>query len=162
MRHVTTNVQNFFPGLVHRFYTMNPKTERLLNNSVELEPGMTVLVAAAVERFDIVDMKYRDVTTRVLAVNRWCTVDEDLETYSGSVRFTGIYEDGRRVKRYYDKNTAWIAKIDPRFESPKGILDYRHSEIEKVVLGALEKLRGGNEAIVVLASEAADKIMEIK
>lgn len=159
-----TDIRNVYPELVHRHYRLNPEEDMLLEHSSLLDAGMTVILATGGEMFDLTQMRPKDITPRVMAVNRWCTVGDDLEVYDGIVMFTAHYSDGTRAYRRYPDRTQWLAKKDSKYMSPLADYENRKAAIEAIVLNALKKVsENENPAVLMeLADEAANKIVGLK
>jgi len=101
------------PDWVDQYYMMNPETEIILFDGEMLRDGMVVLIESPIQRADtsfnsgfVPKARYANQVK-----NRWCTVS-DLRKTASRVSFIGIYEDGTKVKREYDKSLAWLVKLD--------------------------------------------------
>lgn len=155
-----------YPGLVERHYTMNPKTEVLLPNSVGLENGMVILIAGVVYRFEIqgkTDLDYGEMSTPlVLERNRWCTV-KNVASYDNTVTFIGVYEDGSEVRRIVRKDTAWLVKIGPVVDTT--VEDKREKIFDLVREAMFQAESAGymrdTRDLPSFAEETTDKIMKL-
>jgi hypothetical protein len=107
-----------YPGLVDRFYTMNPTTEFLMPNGADMEEGMVVLLAANVLKWEVEGKQEKDFIdfNSVLTANRWCRATR-VSSDGYSVKFTGVYPDGKEVKRAYPKDVAWLVRKDLELET---------------------------------------------
>lgn len=165
------------PGLVDKFYTMNPKTEILLQNGGELKNDMTVLLAGVINRWNVSDMTEADIghVPMALLTNRWCKVTE-LVIRPDKVMFVGVYQDGATSRRMYYRDRSWLVKrtsefapspievgrnkVYDRFKREKIIkfvqdaMDEQHSA---TVLGSMQMER----EMLDVAEKTADLIMEL-
>lgn len=97
-------------------FQMNPKTEDLLPHGGRLENDMIVLIE---DHLMLMARPQEDGTFRIgderrfLENNRWCRVTELTHSPEnrGMVSFVGVYEDGVKHKRSYNRSYAWYAKI---------------------------------------------------
>jgi hypothetical protein len=124
-----------YPGLVERFYTMNPKTEFLMPNGADMEEGMVVLLAANVLKWEIERKQEKDFVdfNSVLMTNRWCRATK-VSSDGFSVSFTGVYPDGMEVKRAYPKDVAWLVRKDLKLESDERAAEERRERARATVL----------------------------
>lgn len=174
------NLLNIHPGLVDRTYGMNPKREELIGAG-DLENGMTVLIAADIHRYSILELTDRDIllVPSILVSNRWCTVQK-LMRRNGKVRFIGEYQDGSTHPRVYSLQDQWLAKKhsvelfdsllnDIVSNKEKKALDGKREKIIELVKGALAEQRSDMRVsgesdesdMAEVVETIADKIMEL-
>lgn len=146
------NLLNIHPGLVDRTYGMRPDREKLIGSG-DLENGMTVLIAADIHRYSLLDLTDRDIALvpSILISNRWCTVRK-LMRRRGMVRFVGEYQDGSTHPRIYDLQDQWLVKKhsvelfdsllnDIVSNKTKKALNEKREKVAKLVEELLEEFR---------------------
>jgi hypothetical protein len=174
------NLFNIHPGLVDRTYTMNPKREELIGGG-DLENGMTVLIAADIRRYSLLDLTQQDtgLVPNILISNRWCTVRK-LMRRNNQVRFVGEYQDGSTHPRVYDLQDHWLVKKhsvelfdslvnDIVSNKAKKALDEKREKIIELMNAALAEQRSDmrisgesdESDMAEVVSTTVDKIMEL-
>lgn len=149
---VRLNLLSIHPGLVDRTFSLDPKREQLINSS-DLENGMTVLIAADINRYSVRDLVAGDIALvpDILITNRWCTVRK-LRRIGGRIHFVGEYQDGSTHPRIYKIQNQWVAKIrsvelfeslanDIASNKAKKALEEKREKILKLVTDVSEEQR---------------------
>lgn len=99
-------------NLVHKYYPMDPKTEDLISNGIDLKNGMVVLIAGPDVRVETSkSLSEPWVMDRALENNRWALISE-IEFAGSTVSFVATYEDGTKRKRSSSVFYAWLVKLD--------------------------------------------------
>lgn len=98
-------------------FQMNPRTDDLMGNGGRLDNGMIVLIQDHLQLMTRPDAegKFRHGDERrYLENNRWCRVTELSRNSAngGMVNFVGVYEDGTKATRNYNRSYSWFYKID--------------------------------------------------
>lgn len=153
------NLFDVYPGLVDRYYSMNPLTEMLVGGG-DLEEGMTVLLAAAVNRWNVSDMTLADkkMIPYALTANRWCKV-KDPVVKDGMISFTGLYRDGEERIRRLNICHHWLVKrssLSPGEEGQSN--DSKRDEVTKLVREAVDE----QKSIMVLYGESDPEDMAVQ
>lgn len=133
---------------VPKYYVMDPETEELVFDAMDLRNGMVVLIADPDERTRPELGNDRDwEMDRLLERNRWCTVSKiDVSPETNSVYFLATYEDGTQRKRQYSITQAWLAKKDSVESSNR-----RSEKVEQYIMAAVM------DAIQVTISEGTSE-----
>jgi hypothetical protein len=134
-----------YPGLIERHYNLKPSLEYLLPDPAGLENGMTVVLAAVANRYELQGKTEsdfgRDFRT-VLITNRWCTVKNVQTNKHGAITFIGIYPDGQEVQRICTRDTGWLVKKDKSIDVTDMftiIQNKRREQVEKLLREGLKK-----------------------
>lgn len=99
------------------FHRLDPATEDLIYGG-ELKEGMIVFVEASPFNVDL--KKYFETPEeerskydeeKVEKDHRWCLVTK-LSNYGEIVKFIGVYADGTKHSRMYNRSYAWFVKKD--------------------------------------------------
>lgn len=98
-------------------YVMNPRTDDLIHGH-ELVEGMIVLVESTSlrdnpERINLGGEFDGYLANRIRETARWCRVTK-LKTVSENtalLTFIGLYADGTKMSRTYNKSHYWLVKI---------------------------------------------------
>jgi hypothetical protein len=94
-------------------YLLDPDREDIILNGGELKEGMVVLIedvhcrsytGTPLENLDVGDRHH------YLTCARWCRVKK-LSTEGNMIRFVGVYVDGSKCVRSYNRDYAWIIKL---------------------------------------------------
>jgi len=98
--------------IVGKYETVDPDTEEILFDGLELRNGMVVVIEDVDFRWDVVD----DIPNErhgyyLMVMNRWCLVS-NVYVRNQKVEFIATYEDGFMLKRTTDVSKSWIVKKD--------------------------------------------------
>lgn len=97
-----------------RNFTMDPRTEDLIRGS-ELKEGMIVLFEDSLGKDSLALVPEEDIALeyynqRITINQHWCKVTK---LQGGQIiSFIGVYADGVKHSRTYNKNWVWIVKKD--------------------------------------------------
>ncbi len=103
-------------GYVTRSFAMNPDTDDLLFGN-ELTEGMVVLVEDHLFYEDPLILNKKNpseyAVSRLNEKQRWCRIERFANgTERDLVSFVGVYADGTKRVRTYNKSYAWFVKKD--------------------------------------------------
>lgn len=108
-----TKTSKVSDSIVNKWYKMDPKIEDLVYSTKDLRNGMVVLLENADMRASQQDMESEWGMHRALERNQWCTVTEfRANNVTSTYDFTGVYENGSKIRRCYGYEHTWLVKKD--------------------------------------------------
>lgn len=99
---------------VDKYMLMDPATEFLVTDSLEIQNGMVVLIESPHEKVHL-NIGYNDpeIIFKAHQLNRWAEVSDVMVDLSNeTIRFVGKYDDGMCMSRTHFFSDPWLVKID--------------------------------------------------